>query len=268
MAKLDFRNKWVLVTGASSGLGKEMALYLAKHEKANVIVAARRKDRLETLKQQIEKETDSQVKVLEADVSTTESTDKLFEDVVKMADIYGVINNAGITFYGPATTNDLEFFDKIVDVNLKAVIRLSLKFLEYFKEKGAGALMNVTSEAGFIPLPYQNVYSASKHAAQAFTQSLYMENLKSDITICSYAPGGIATEMLTTSGLDKKHSPDSSVNMRADVAARLGIRTFKKKKFVCVPGFINQLTVFLTRFVPRKWLGRISEIIYRPPANE
>ncbi len=268
MAKLNFKNKWVLVTGASSGLGKEMARYLVQKEQANVIIAARRKERLEELKKELESGSESRVEVLEADVSSNEKVDQLFQKAIEIADVYGVINNAGITFYGLTELEHIDQYEKIIDVNLMAVMRLTLKFLEYFKQKGDGALLNVTSETCFLPIPYQSVYAASKHAAQAFTEALYMEYRKSDIVIASYAPGGIATEMLTLSGLDKKHGMDSPFNMKADVAAKIGIKAFKKKKFICVPGFINKLTVFLLRFVSRKMTARIAENIYSLPKEK
>lgn len=266
MAKLNFKKKWVLVTGASSGLGREMARYLAEKENAHLVIAARRKERLQALKQEIESTCNSRVEVLEADVGSTEGVDQLFKKSIEIADIYAVVNNAGITFYGTSTESDLDFFEKIIKVNLLAVMRLSLKFLSYFLQKGEGALLNITSEAAFVPIPFQNVYSASKHAIQAFTEGLYMEYRKSGIVISSAAPGGIKTEMLTISGLDKKHGMDSPFNMKADVAARKTIKAFKKKKFVYVPGLANKLTVFLIRFFPRKWIARMTEIIYRPPS--
>lgn len=265
MAKLNFKNKWILITGASSGLGKEMARYLAVKENANVIIAARRKGNLDELKKEIESACNSQVIVLEADVSTSQGVDQLFQDAVKAADIDAVVNNAGITFYGISVESQLDYFQKIINVNLNAVMRLSLKFLSYFQQRGSGALLNITSETAFIPIPFQNVYAASKHAAQAFTEALYMEYRKSGIVISSVAPGGIATEMLTLSGLDKKHGMDSPFNMKADVAARKAIKAFKRKKFVYVPGFMNKLTVFLVRFFPRKWVARMTALIYDPP---
>jgi len=266
MAKLNFREKWVLVTGASSGLGREMARCLAEKEGAHLVIAARRKERLQALKQEIEAACNSRVEVLEADVGSAEGVDQLFKKAVKIADIYAVVNNAGITFYGPSTVSDLDFFEKIITVNLMAVIRLSLKFLSYFLQKGEGAILNISSEAAFVPIPYQDAYSASKHAVQAFTEGLYMEYRKSGIVISSAAPGGIATEMLALSGLDKKHGMDSPFNMKAKAAARKVIKAFKKKKFVYVPGIVNKLTVFLIRFFPRKWAARITELIYRPPS--
>ena len=266
MAKLNFENKWVLITGASSGLGREIARYMAAKENAHLVITARRKERLEELKKEIESSGSSRVEILPADLADKADVDRLFEDAIRKADIYAVINNAGVTFYDRCEEAELERFESIVNVNLMALMRLSLKFLAYFQKQGSGAIFNVTSETAFVPIPYQNVYSASKHAAQAFTEGLYMEYRGSDIVISSFAPGGIATEMITLAGLDKKIEVDSPFNMKADVVARKAVKSFKKKKFVSIPGIMNKMTVFLLRFVPRRLAAQLTEYIYRPPS--
>jgi short-subunit dehydrogenase len=264
MAKLNFKDKWILVTGASSGLGKAIALNLAKKEQANVVIAARRVERLEALKQEIESSTSCKVEVIPADLGKDEDVENLFKQSTEKVDLYGVINNAGLTYYGNADSAHLEKFETIINVNFKSLMALTLKFLDRFKEKGEGAILNVTSETAFLPIPYQAVYSATKHAAQAFTESLYMENKKSGVVISTFVPGGIATEMLEYSGLDQKHDASSPFNMDAGKCAKLAVKTLKKKKFHSVPGFMNKLTAFLVRFFPRKWVAFAAEMIYRP----
>lgn len=258
-----------MITGASSGLGLEMARRLARVEKACLILAARRRERLEALKTELEQENGVRAIVLETDVASGEQAERLFREATAAADggIYALINNAGTTFYGAAASAQLQTFENICDVNFRAVMRLSLLFLDYFRERGGGAILNVTSEAAFIPLPYQAVYSATKHAAQAFTEALRTENAGSSVIICSFAPGGLATEMITRSGLDKKHGLDSPVHMKASVAARIAIHGFKRKKRVVVPGMMNKLTVVLFRLFPRCWSSRVAEMIYRPPSG-
>lgn len=268
---MKFENKWVLITGASSGLGREIARYMAKHERAHLVIAARRKERLEALKQEIESKGDTRVEVLETDLSIREDVDRLFEKATAIADIYGVINNAGITVYKVTEEADLDTYEKIVNVNQMAPIRITLKFLTYFLEKGEGAILNVTSETGLLPVPYQNAYSASKHAIQAFTEGLYMEYRryrKKGIFISSFAPGGIITEMIINAGLGEKIKTESIFNMKAEVVARKAVKTFKKKKFLSVPGVLNKATVFVARFMSRKALAGFSEIIYRPPSKD
>jgi uncharacterized protein len=264
MAKLNFNDKWVLITGASSGLGRAIAIFMAKNEKANLIIAARRTERLEQLKKEIQSSGNIKVEIITIDLSEPEGAEILFKKATNTADIYAVINNAGITFYGKTEVSQLDRFKKIINVNLNSLMILNLMFFSWFEKKGEGAILNITSEAGLIPTPFQTVYSASKHAAQAFTEGLRMENRKSKVVISSFAPGGIATEMLTKSGLDKKHDLDSPFNMKAEKVAKLAVKAFKKKKFLSVPGFMNKIIVLLVRLVPRKLAAAMSELVYRP----
>jgi short-subunit dehydrogenase len=264
MAKLDFKDKWVLITGASSGLGRAIALHLARKEKAHLVITARSTPRLEQLKKEIQSWGNTRIHIITADLSQAAEVDNLFNRAIEIARLDAVINNAGFTFYGKARIADLETFEKIMAVNFKAVMNLTLRFLAYFEQRGTGAILNITSEAGLLPTPFQTVYSASKHAAQVFTEGLRMENRKSPVVISSFAPGGIATELLAKSGLDKKHGLHSPFNMNVEKAARLAVRTLKKKKFVSVPGFVNNLILLLTRMFPRKWVAAVSEMVYRP----
>lgn len=265
MTKLNFEGKWVLITGASSGLGREIARILAKEEKAHLVVTARRKERLEDLKKEIESSGPTRVEILPADLGNPGDVELIFKKAVEIADIYALINNAGLSFYNIAKESDIDIFEKIFQVNLLAPMRLSLKFLSYFQQKGEGAIINITSETGLMIVPYQTAYSASKHGIQAFTEGLHMENRDSGITICSFAPGGVITEMITNIGLEKKIELNSPFNMKADKAARKAVQAFKKKKYLVVPGLLNKSTVFVARFLPRKLVARLAEIIYRPP---
>lgn len=266
MPRLSFADRWVLVTGASSGLGLEMARCLALEEQANVILAARRGDRLARLKAELEEKSDRRVEVVEVDLCQPDGADRLFREATALATVHAVINNAGMTYYGKATAGDLATHDRIMDLNHRAAMRLSLLFLEYLQGHGEGGIQNVTSMAAFMPVPYQSVYAASKHAIQCFTDGLRAENSRGDVVICTFAPGGIATDMLSDSGLDKKFSKDSRVNMSPRRAARIAIRGFKSGKAVTVPGLMNRATLFMARLLPRRWILWLAERTYRPPA--
>jgi len=264
MGKIDFKDKWVVVTGASSGLGRAIARYLAKYEKANLVIAARRKERLEELKKELESAHGTKVEILTVDLSNSIDVDRLFQKAVERP-IYGIVNNAGLTHYGKSEFANMDYYEKMIAVDFKALMHLSLRFLDYFLEKGEGAILNVTSLGAFSTMPYQNIYSACKHAAQTFTEGLNKEYADSNVVISSFAPGGIATEMNVISGLDKKFSLDSPFNMNADRVAKLAVKAFKKKKFLVVPGLLNKVTLFLLRLSSRNFSARAAERTYRPP---
>ncbi|MFC2120049.1 SDR family NAD(P)-dependent oxidoreductase [Bacteroidota bacterium] len=264
MAKLCFKNKWIVVTGASGGLGLEIAKELAINEKANLIIAARRLDKLSELKKNIEGQCDSKVIIIETDLLNHESLYSLYEQAISNVDVYGLINNAGITYYGKTDDKSISTFKNIVDVNFTATMILSLKFLSYFKEKNCGSILNITSGAALIPIPYQSVYSASKHAIQAFTEALIMENRNNNVNISIFAPGGIATEMLTNSGLSKKFPLDSHFNLDPQKAARYAIKAIKKSKYTFIPGFLENIYMFFRKLLPNKLVVGAAEKIYRP----
>lgn len=257
-----------MVTGASSGLGREMARYLATVEGAHLVVTARRQERLEALKEELEGSTDRRVEIVAADLSKEEGVESLYKRAVGIAPIYALINNAGMTAYGRTGIQDMATYEKIIRLDLLAVIRLSLLFLEYFREKGEGAILNVSSEAAFTPVPYQNVYSAAKHGIQSFTEALRAEYRGSGLAICTFVPGGIATEMIDKSGLSKKVDREGFYNMKADKAARLAVKAFKKGKAVGIPGFLNKLNHFLIGLLPRSWNIKMTEAFYRPPGDQ
>ena len=263
MGKLDFNNKWIVVTGASSGLGEALAIKLASKEGANLIIAARRKEKLDSLKSRIQSEFKREVIVIESDLSDPGSVENLFRESTGKKEVFGIINNAGMTDFNPADIKDFEKYEKIIEVNLKALIKLSLLFLDYFKKKGEGAILNITSMGAFFPLVYQGAYTASKHGAQVFTEILSKENNGENITISSFAPGGIATEMLSNSGLDKLRGSDDFFNWSAEKVAEKAISSFKRKKLLGVPGFVYKLMLFLKRFMSKKALLKAAERTYR-----
>jgi len=267
MAKPDFKDKWVLVTGASSGLGRALAVYLTSVEQAHLVISARRIDQLQQLKKEIESATSRRVEIIPADLTREEDVERLFTEATARAKIFAVINNAGFTHYGISRAANLEIYDNIIAVDVKAVIHLSLKFLAYFQEAGGGAILNITSLGGIIPTPYQCVYAAAKHAIQAFTEALSREYKGSGIAICTFAPGGIATEMITRSGLDRRFGTHSPFHLSAGKAAQKAIKAFKRGKVLYVPGFLNKLILFLHHLLPRRLLLWAAEIIYRPPES-
>lgn len=267
MRKIRFAGRWVLVTGASGGLGREIALVLAEQEEANLIVASRRIEKLEQLKREIEGSTKSQVVVIQADLSQSEDVDMLFERSTSVGDVFALVNNAGLTFYGKTVINRWPDHEKIFRVNLLATMKLSLKFLAYFQEKGRGAILNISSQGAFVSIPFQSVYSATKSAVQTFSEGLREENRGSGVIICTYAPGGIDTEMLSTSGI-KQNVPDSGIfTMTPRLAAVKAIRALKRGKALTIPGLVNKLIYCLVRHFPRRLVVRITGWIYRPKSS-
>jgi hypothetical protein len=264
MKRIEFKGKLVIVTGASSGLGREIARVLAYREGANLVVTARRRERLEELKAEIESRSASRVYVVQVDLADPASADVLFKEATAIGDVFALISNAGVTYYGKTLDGRIQDYEQIVNVNFMSVVKSCMLFLPYFLDRGTGALLTVTSMAALSPVPYQAVYSASKHATQAFIEGLAQEYKGRGVVFSNFAPGGIATEMITKAGIDKKHPLDSPVNMDAGKVAMMAVRGFKKGKLCAVPGLTYKAANLLGRFFPRSVLGAVAERIFKP----
>jgi len=264
--RIDLGGKLVVVTGASSGLGREIARSLALQEHADLVIAARRSDRLLELKTDIEARCASHVHVLPVDLAEPEGALALFNGALAVGDVFALVNCAGITFYGRTLEASIEMCERIVTVNLVSEMKATLLFLRHFLERGAGAILTVTSMSAFVPAPFQNVYAATKHGMQAFMEGLAREYRGSGITFSTFVPGGMATEMNTLAGLDKKFKMDSPVNMDPKKAARLAVASFTRGKLRAVPGLMYRTVIFLLRLVPSSMVSWIMGRLYAPPS--
>lgn len=264
MKRLSFAGRTVVVTGAASGLGRALARRLAEKEKANLVLADCRADRLEILKTEIETAGPARVRTVAVDLGSPGGAKILFESATAAGDVFALINNAGLSFYGKTLDRPFEEYRELIQVNCLTVFETTAAFLRYFLEKGGGAILNVTSLGGLISLPFQNVYAATKHAVQAFSEGLRSEYGGKGIAICTYAPGGIATEMIAKSGLDRHFRMDSRLLMPPDKAAALALRAFKREKLVCVPGLLNKAAVLAQRLTTKRNTLRATRRIYEP----
>jgi short-subunit dehydrogenase len=258
---MDLRNRWVIVTGASSGLGREMARQLARVHGANPILVARRRDRLEELRAELEATYQVSVRVVVADLARAEDVDRVFRESTAAVQVDAVILNAGVTYFGPHQELDWPAYEALVATNQTSVVRLTHLFVPYLlAEKRSGAVMLVTSVAGLIPAPYQAAYTGTKAFLTSFGQAYGEELEGQDVSITVYAPGGIATEMTQTSGLAAQF--DGSLALQSpEACAREGLRALVARKSLAVGGWLNRLQVFAARLVPRKltlWIARIA----------
>jgi hypothetical protein len=260
MSKLQFKNKWVLVTGASSGLGEEMARQLANHHGANLILLARRKDKLDNLKYDLEKQAGIQVKVITADLSKLEEVDQALDEILKDGDLYGAILNAGITYFGKHEELTWDYFQTMLQTNVNAVARMTNRLAFDFENTGKeGGILIVSSMAAIFPVPYQAAYSGTKAFILSFATALSHELKNRNFSITVYTPGGIVTEM--TAG--EKFNDLKSWLMPVNQAAKEGIDAFVKRKLVRIPGFMNRVGGFFIKFLPKGFVMKQMSGVYR-----
>lgn len=256
----NLQNSWVLVTGAASGLGYEIAKRLLETEHANVVVV----DRKPNVKTLFSHHGSSVFPIL-ADLCREGAARDVFNKAVSGREIVAYINNAGATHFGPATKDNLDAYATMIKVNFMASVDLILLFADYFRDKGAGSILVVTSLGALVPMPYQNVYSATKHALHSFCEALQMELRSTLVHISILAPGGINTPMFEESGLLKHNNNKPPFHhLTPHRAARLAIDGLKKHRRLILPGFINKVA-FLGFTVIPKWLTkRLIARTHRP----
>ena len=264
MKPLSLRGRLVVVTGASAGLGRAIALELAAREGADLVIAARRIERLRELEREIGAVSTSRVVTVRADIGTAEGRALLFDSAIAAGPVFGIVNNAGSTLYGATLEHGDAEVSSLIAVDFLSVVDLSRRFLAYFLGKGRGAILNVTSQAAFIPVPYQNVYSAAKHAAQCFTENLAQEYRRSGVVISTFAPGGIDTELIRNAGVDGIVSTRGVFFLSPQKAARLAVRAMKRGRYRGIPGPLARTMVIVSRLLPALLVGRIAARVFRP----
>lgn len=238
-----------LITGASSGIGRDMAIILSKMG-YDLILVARRKEKLEELQNEITTKT----RIISLDLSKEEACYSLYEQV-KQDNIEILINNAGFGIFGTFDGIDLNAEMRMVDTNIKAVHILTKLFLKDFKLKNSGYILNVASSAAFLPGPLLSSYYASKAYVLRLTQAIYEELRRagSSVYIGSLCPGPVETEF------DKTANVKFSVKgLSSRYVADYAIKQMFKRKLTIVPGTTMKLARFFEKFVPEKLLLRIT----------
>ncbi len=190
-----FERKTVVVTGASSGIG-EAAAHLFAAEGANVVLAARSAGTLEHLAARLAAEGGTALAV-PTDVADASACARLLEAAEsRFGAVHVLVNNAGYNFRGPVEEAPADELARIVEVNLRAPVVLTRLALPYLRRAGKGAIVNVASLAGRIPLPYEATYSATKFGLRAFTFALAEELESTGITVSAVSPGPVETGFL------------------------------------------------------------------------
>ena len=251
MKRMNFEGRWVLVTGASSGLGWEMTKVLAKEYGANVIPVARRLSKLEELKREVESTTRASVHPIAADLSKLEEVDRLFEEATRVGPLYGAILNAGISHFGDYHELSWADFETMLATNVTSVVRLTTKLVPYLEARAeGGGMMLVSSMAGLTPVPYQTACSATKAFLVNFGCGLYHETRARGVSVTTFVPGGIKTEM--TSG--ERFEALGGWLMPADKCAREAVDCFERRRYLHAPGVFMRAGTALMGVLPRHFL--------------
>jgi short-subunit dehydrogenase len=252
-----------LVTGASSGIGAEIARGLARRGHG-VTLAARREERLRELAEEISGEHGVRAETVSVDVSDVDARSRLKADVEERGlTVEVLVNNAGFGSGGKFTELDAEEEASIIRTNVESVVALTGHFLPDMVRRGRGAVLNLASLISFQPMPFQATYGASKAAVLSFTEAIHEELRGTGVTITAICPGPVRTEfgeMGGFGGADDK-IPDR-VWLDADKVAEDAIEGLEKGDRVVVPGVMNQLAAFAGHYTPRAMLLPIARRVW------
>ncbi len=244
-----------LITGASSGIGRDMARELAKRG-CDLILVARRVNRLEEIKNEI---TGVSVETIECDVSTEENCTKLYNSV-KDKGVDMLVNNAGFGLAGEFLSTDLNKELNMIKTNVVAVHMLTKLFLKDFAEKDRGIILNVASSAAYMAGPYLSTYYATKNYVRRLTEAVYRELKEKNSNVCVsvLCPGPVNTEFN-----DVANVKFALKGLSSEYVARYAIEKALKGKLYIIPGLQMKLGVFLLRFIPNKLMLKISAHIQK-----
>ena len=238
----------ILITGATSGLGREMALQLAARGE-QIIASGRRIERLSEL------ETNPNITGLQLDLTSHDDISKACADIGPLS---GVILNAGITFADPFLSGDFETDAAIIQTNVTANVQLIRSLLPALRES-EGRILIIASVGGLTPLPYQSVYAGTKAFMINFGLSLREELKRDNVQVSVFAPGGIKTEMTDIPAMrafEKDLAPVETV-------AAAAVKTYNDMPPLAVPGTQNKLIAILSKLAPRGYFAAYAEKIYR-----
>jgi short-subunit dehydrogenase len=261
---MKIENCGALVTGASAGIGREFARQLAGRA-VSVVLVARRRQRLEELRDELTGR-DPNLKV---HIRATDLADKLqiyalvewLEREKIQIDL--LINNAGLGDLGPFATSDLERVEQMILVNMLAPTLLTRRLLPAMLARKRGAILNVSSSAGFLPIPEFAVYAASKAYLTSFSEGLRAELRGTGVSVSALCPGPVPTEFNQVAHRPteppERNSP-GFVHVPAEEVARAGLAAVEHDRPLVIPGFVMKLGMFVVRITPMQLLRLTSRL--------
>jgi short-subunit dehydrogenase len=253
-------NGTALITGASTGIGAELARVFARHGHELVLVA-RNQERLSQVSSELEKEFKMKSRVLALDLSDPDAPARLYEELAgDRVEIDILVNNAGFGLRGAFASTDFGREAEMIRLNVTALTHLTKLFLPDMLARRRGKILNVASTAAFVPGPLMAVYYATKAYVLSFSEALAAEVKGSGVSVTVLCPGPTRTQFEVTAGTSNTRLFRKAV-MDAPTVARVAYDGLMNGRTVVIPGFRNQLIVQSTRMAPRSVTARIAKAL-------
>lgn len=256
---------WAVITGASAGLGTDFALQLAERG-WNLVLTARRRDRLESLAERLRAAHHGEVVVIDGDLGDGSFRERLVAGATDGRNVQMIINNAGFGYQGEFLGRPFGDWAAIVSVNILALTDLSYQFGRHMRDHGKPShLVNVASTGAFQPVPTFAVYAASKSYVRDFSEAISFELGAGNVAVTCVCPGATATEFFTASGMKLNKLARNSL-MSSEDCVREALNAALGRRRLVVTGLLNKLVAFSTRFAPRWLAAKIAALAMQPPA--
>lgn len=253
-----------LVTGASAGLGRELAQLFAA-DGHDVVLVARSVAKLEALASELTTAHGVRAHVIAVDLGEASAPATLLEQVgARGLTIDFLVNNAGFGSNGAFLDLDLGREIEMVDLNVRALVELTHRFARPMRQRGFGRVMNIASTAGFQPGPYMATYYASKAFVVSFTEALAYELAGTGVSVTCHCPGATATEFAKVAGNDKTRLFQRSGVADAKSVALHAYRAMMKGDVLSIHGALNWIGMQSVRFAPRAMIRSIAAGLNKP----
>jgi short-subunit dehydrogenase len=250
-----------LVTGASSGIGEAFARQLAK-KRYDLVLVARRRERLEKLAAELAEAHGTDAEVVSADLGTPEGIHTV-EKRVGQGDIDLLVNNAGFATRGTFANMSIDRELEEMDVNIKALVRLTRAVLEPMVQRKRGTVINVGSTGSFQPVPYMSTYAATKAFVLHFSEGVHEEVKPHGVTVTCLCPGYVMTEFQQVAGLDKSKIPNRG-RLSPEQVVDAALKGAAAGRAIVIPGAMNRaMATGLVRMTPRFAVRRIAGSIFK-----
>jgi short-subunit dehydrogenase len=254
-----------LITGASSGLGEEFARQLAR-ENYDLVLTARREDRLNAVAAEAMKLGASKVEVIASDLGRSDAAANLHQQVMQRGlEIECLVNNAGFGTHGIFHKLPLDREIEEINLNITALFSLTRLFLDGMVARRRGTIINVASTAAFQPVPYMATYAATKAFVLSFSEAIALEVRSAGVTVMALCPGPTRTEFQSAAGVETTAFP-SFAYMDAKTVVAQALASAKRGKSVRINGIINQVMAQSNRFSPRFITARIAGMMFKGDA--
>ncbi|HWA34554.1 MAG TPA: SDR family oxidoreductase [Cyclobacteriaceae bacterium] len=253
----------VLITGASSGIGYEMAKILAAR-KYDLILVARSGEKMTTLQRQLESTHGIQVHVFEKDLSVVENVFRLHDEIKqKGLHVTMLVNNAGSGSYGNFSDTDLDTELRMINLNIISVVAMTKLFLQDMLVRKKGKIMNIASLLSFLPFPYYSVYSATKSFVLSFSETIASELEGTGVTVTTLCPGPVDTPF-NSDAMWKTNAYKSNKPVSPASVAKEGVELLLHGRGKKVVGFNNWIISNLPRITPDRVMMKIKKNLASP----